>query len=79
MGLRWLDMAMLTNFLNKTTCSKFNISYTYRFSYITFTTSSYVKHRILHVMRDADAISDVKTGKINADVLTADVIRKYNF
>ena len=36
---------------------------------IMFTTSSYVKNRIFHVMRDADAISHVKTGEINADVL----------
>ena len=40
---------------------------------IMFTTNS-VKHRILHVLRDADAISHVKTGEINADVLIADVI-----
>ena len=38
---------------------------------ITFTTTSYVKHQILSVMRDADAVLDVKTGEINADVLTA--------
>ena len=30
-------------------------------------------------MRDADAISRVKTGEIDADVLIADVIRKFNF
>ena len=46
---------------------------------IRFTTNSCVKHRILHVLRDADAISHVKTGEINADVLIADVIRKCNF
>ena len=46
---------------------------------IMFTTNSYVKRRILHVLRDADAISHAKTGEINADVLIADVIRKYNF
>ena len=46
---------------------------------IMFTTNSCVKHRILHVLRDADAISHVKTGEINADVLIADVIRKCNF
>ena len=40
---------------------------------IMFTTNSCVKHRILHVLRDADAISHVKTGEINADVLIADV------
>ena len=45
---------------------------------ITFTTNSCVKHRILHVLRDADAISHVKTGEIKADVLIADVIRKCN-
>ena len=44
-----------------------------------FTTNSCVKHRILHVLRDADAISHVKTGEINADVLIANVIRKCNF
>ena len=38
---------------------------------IMFTTNSCVKHRILHVLRDADAISHVKTGEINADVLIA--------
>ena len=43
-----------------------------------FTTNRYVKHRILHVMRDADAILHVKTGESNADVLIADVIRKCN-
>ena len=42
---------------------------------IMFTTNSCVKHRILHVLRDADAISR----EINADVLIADVIRKCNF
>ena len=36
---------------------------------IMFTTNSCVKHRILHVLRDADTISHVKTGEINADVL----------
>ena len=36
---------------------------------IMFTTNSCVKHRILHVLRDADAISHVKTGEMNADVL----------
>ena len=46
---------------------------------IMFTTNSCVKHRILHVLRDADAISYVKTGEINADVLIADVIGKCNF
>ena len=46
---------------------------------IMFTTNSCVKHRILHVLQDADAISHVKTGEIIADVLIADVIRKYNF
>ena len=46
---------------------------------IMFTTNSCVKHRILHVLRDADAISHVKTGEINADVLIADVIKKCNF
>ena len=35
---------------------------------ITFTTNSYVKHRILHVMRDADAILHVKTGEMSADL-----------
>ena len=46
---------------------------------ITFTTNRYIKHRILHVMRDADAIVHVKTGELKADVLFADVIRKLNF
>ena len=45
---------------------------------IMFTTNSCVKHRILHVLQDAVAISHVKTGEINADVLIADVIRKCN-
>ena len=45
---------------------------------IMFTTNSCVKHRILHVLRDADAISHVKTGEINVDVLIADVITKCN-
>ena len=43
-----------------------------------FTTNSCVKHQILHVLRDADAISHVKTGEINAVVLIADVIRECN-
>ena len=38
---------------------------------IMFTTNGCVKHRILHALRDADAISHVKTGEINADVLIA--------
>ena len=46
---------------------------------IMFTTNSCIKHRILHVLRDSDVISHVKTGEINADVLIADVIRKCNF
>ena len=46
---------------------------------IMFTTNNCIKHRILHVLRDADAISHVKTGEINADVLIADVIRKCYF
>ena len=45
---------------------------------IIFTTNSCVKHRILHVQRDADAILHVRTGEKNADVLIADVIRKCN-
>ena len=44
-----------------------------------FTTNSCLKHRILHVLQDADAISHIKTGEINADALIADVIRKCNF
>ena len=43
---------------------------------ITFTTNSKVKHRILHIMRDADAILRVKTGEPHADVLITDVIEK---
>ena len=46
---------------------------------ITFTTNSYVKHRMLHVMRDADDISRVNTGKMHPDVLIADVIKKIKF
>ena len=45
----------------------------------TFTTSSYVKHRILHLTRHPDAISRVKTGEMNADVPIAGVTRKLNF
>ena len=45
---------------------------------IMFTTNSCVI-RILHVLRDADAISHVKTGEINADALIADVIRNTIF
>ena len=29
--------------------------------------------------RDADAISNLKTGEMNGDVLIADVIKKFNF
>ena len=46
---------------------------------IMLTTNSCVKHRILHVLRDAGAISHVKTVEIIANVLIVDVIRKYNF
>ena len=46
---------------------------------IMFTTNSCVKHRILHVLRDAEDISQVKTGEMNTGVLIADVIRKCNF
>ena len=46
---------------------------------IMFTTNSYVKYRMLHVMRDADDISRVKTGELHPDVLIADVIRKCKF
>ena len=47
---------------------------------IMFTTNSCVKHRILHVLRVADAINFArKNSEINADVLIADVIRKCNF
>ena len=46
---------------------------------IMFTTNSYVKYRMLHVMRNADDISRVKTGELHPDVLIADVIIKYNF
>ena len=34
---------------------------------------------MLHVMRDADDISRVKTGELHPDVLIVDVIRKCNF
>ena len=44
-----------------------------------FTANSYVKYQMLHVMRDADDISRVKTGELHPDVLIADVIRKCNF
>ena len=43
---------------------------------IMFTTNSYVKYRMLHVMRGADDIWRVKTGELHPDVLIADVIRK---
>ena len=43
---------------------------------ITLTTSSKVKQRILHIMRDADLILRVKTGEPHADVLITDVIEK---
>ena len=46
---------------------------------IMFTTSSYVKYRMLHVMRDADDISRVKIGELHPDVLIADVIKKFEF
>ena len=36
---------------------------------IMFTTNSYVKYRMLHVMQDADDISRVKTGELHLDVL----------
>ena len=40
---------------NLTSCAQIGLA-------IMFTTNSCVKHRILHVLRDADAISHVKTG-----------------
>ena len=46
---------------------------------IMFTTNSYVKYRMLHVMRDADHISRVKTGELHPDVLIADVIKRIEF
>ena len=36
---------------------------------ITFTTNYYVKRQMLHVMRDADDISRVKTAELIADVI----------
>ena len=44
-----------------------------------FATNSYVKYRMLHVMRDADDIMRVKTSELYPDVLIADFIRKCNF
>ena len=46
---------------------------------IMFKTNSYVKYRMLHVMRDADDISRVKTGELHPDILIADVIKKIEF
>ena len=46
---------------------------------IMFTTNSYVKYRMLHVMRDADDISRVKKDELHPDVLIADVIKKIEF
>ena len=40
------------------------------------TTNNYVRQRILHVVRDADDISRVKTDELHADVLIADIIKK---
>ena len=64
--IRWLDIVMLTNTLNKNGVRQIEV----------FTTNSYVKHRMLHVIRDADDISRVKTGELHPDVLIADVIKK---
>ena len=66
---------MVTNTLNKNNSYTPNLT---SFAHIGLAISI-VKHRILHVLRDADAISHVKTGEINADVVIADVIRKCNF
>ena len=53
---------MRTNTLNKNAAyAKFDI-WTQIGLAITFTTNNYVKHRILHAMRDADAILHAKTG-----------------
>ena len=41
---------------------------------IMFTTNSYVKYRMLHIMRAADDISRVKTSELHPDVLIADVL-----
>ena len=70
---------MVTNTLNKKQRTPNLTSFAQISLAIMFTTNSCVKHRILHVLRDADAISHVKTGEIDADVLIADVIRKCNF
>ena len=67
-SLRWLDIVILL--------LKF---FTQILLAIMFKTNSYVKYRMLHVMRDADDISRVKTGELHPDVLIADVIRKCNF
>ena len=46
---------------------------------IMFTTNSYVKYRMLHVMRDADDISRVKIGELHPEVLIADIFKKIEF
>ena len=38
-------------------------------SAIMLTTNSYVKYRMLQVMRDADDISGIETGELHPDVL----------
>ena len=63
---------MLTNTLKLLTKTQILLA-------IMFTTNSYVKCRMSHVMRDGDDISRVKTGELHPDVLIADVIRKCNF
>ena len=68
---------MLTNTL-KTANAKLKF-FTKILLAIMFTTSSNVKYRMLHVMRDADDISRVKPGELHPDVLFADVIRKIEF
>ena len=62
--LRWLDIVMLTNTLKR----QIEV-FTQILLAIMFTTNSYVKYRMLHVMQDADDISGVKTGELHPDVL----------
>ena len=67
LDLRWLDIVMLTNPLKwRTSNGSF---FTQILLAIMLTINSYVKYLMLHVMRDADDISRVKTGKLHPDVL----------
>ena len=63
---------------NRLKVARYSNTYSQIPGYHVITTNNWAKHRILHVMRDADAISRVKTGNLKADVPNADIVKKIN-